>query len=96
MDLTIAYTLALKEGMDEYSFAGVDDFGEVLSRLVMHAQNLNSGLVCTGASERVLRSGESAEDLAMSILLKFLDPWTPLWLGLSRKASRPETRLSRI
>lgn len=60
--------------MEEYSFAGVDDFGEVLSRLVMHAQNLNAGLVCAGARERVLRSGESAEDLAMSVLLKFLDP----------------------
>lgn len=60
--------------MKEYSFAGIDDFGEVLSRLVMHAQNLNSGLVCAGARERVLRSGESAEDLAMSVLLKFLDP----------------------
>jgi DNA-directed RNA polymerase specialized sigma24 family protein len=59
--------------MKEYSFASID-FGEVLSRLVMHAQNLNSGLVCAGARERVLRSGESAEDLAMSVLLKFLDP----------------------
>lgn len=47
--------------MKEYSFAGVDDFGEVLNRLVMHAQNLNAGLVCAGARERVLSSGESAE-----------------------------------
>lgn len=64
---------AQKEGMKEYSFAGVDDFGEVLNRLVMHAQNLNAGLVCAGARERVLPGGESAEDLAMSVLLKFMN-----------------------
>lgn len=60
--------------MKEHSFAGVDDFAEVLNRLVMHAKNLNAGLVCAGAWERVLPGGESAEDLAMSVLLKFLDP----------------------
>jgi DNA-directed RNA polymerase specialized sigma24 family protein len=63
-----------KERMTEYSFAGVDDFGEVLNRLVVHAQNLNAGLVCSGLRERVLGGGESAEDLAMTVLLKFLDP----------------------
>src|SRR5207237_357774 len=40
-----------KERMTEYSFTGVDDFGEVLNRLVMHAQNLNGGLVCSGVRE---------------------------------------------
>jgi len=40
----------------------------------MHAQNLNAGLVCAGAKERVLPGGESAEDLAMSVLLKFINP----------------------
>jgi len=63
-----------KERMNEYSFVGVNDFGEVLNRLVMHAQNLNAALVCAGARERVLSGGESAEDLAMSVLLKFMDP----------------------
>ena len=77
---------AQKEGMKEYSFAGVDDFGEVLNRLVMHAQNLNVGLVCAGARERVLPGGESAEDLAMT---------HPL-LGQIRKGSQRRTKLSRI
>lgn len=63
-----------KERMKEYSFTGVDDFGEVLNRLVLHAQNLNTGLVCAGATERVLPGGDSAEDLAMSVLVKFIDP----------------------
>jgi DNA-directed RNA polymerase specialized sigma24 family protein len=63
--------------MTEYSFAGVDDFGEVLNRLVIHARNLNAGLVCSGVRERVLAGGESAEDLAMAVLLKFLDPLEP-------------------
>jgi hypothetical protein len=66
-----------KERMTEYSFAGVDDFGEVLNRLVMHAQNLNAGLLCSGLRERVLAGGESAEDLAMAVLLRFLDPVYP-------------------
>ena len=60
--------------MKDYSFAGVDDFGEILNRLVMHAQNLNAGLVCAGLRERVLSGGESAEDLAMIVLLKFMNP----------------------
>jgi DNA-directed RNA polymerase specialized sigma24 family protein len=60
--------------MQEYSFAGVDDFGEVLNRLVLYAQNLSAGLVCTGAVEKALRGGDGAEDLAMSVLCKFIDP----------------------
>jgi DNA-directed RNA polymerase specialized sigma24 family protein len=63
-----------KELMKEYSFAGVDDFGEVLNRLVLYAQNLNAGLVCAGATTRILPGGDGAHDLAMSVLLKFIDP----------------------
>jgi len=59
--------------MSEYSFAGVD-FGEVLERLVLYAQNLNVGLVCAGLDEKILTGGDSAEDLAMTVLLKFMDP----------------------
>jgi DNA-directed RNA polymerase specialized sigma24 family protein len=66
--------LALQERMQEYSFAGVNDFGEVLDRLVLYAQNLGAGLVCTGAMERSLPGGDGAEDLAMSVLCKFIDP----------------------
>jgi hypothetical protein len=50
------------------------DFDVVLSRLVLYAQSLNAALVCVGLKERVLPGGESAEDLAMATLLKFLDP----------------------
>ncbi len=60
--------------MQEYSFAGVDDFGEILNRLVLHAQNLNAGLVCVGLTTRILPGGDGAHDLAMSVLLKFVDP----------------------
>src|SRR5260370_10871713 len=75
MELSKSHILSPpKELMKEYSFAGVDDFGEDLNRLVMHAKTLNAGLVCAGARERVLPGGESAEDLAMSVLLKFVDP----------------------
>src|SRR6266404_5656261 len=59
--------------MSEYSFADVD-FGEVLDRLVVYAQNLNVGLVCAGLDEKVLTGGDSAEDLAMGVLQKFIDP----------------------
>lgn len=59
--------------MSEYSFADVD-FGEVLDRLVVYAQNLNVGLVCAGLDEKVLTGGDSAEDLAMAVLQKFIDP----------------------
>jgi DNA-directed RNA polymerase specialized sigma24 family protein len=75
MQLSGSHILSLpKERMKEYSFAGVDDFGEVLNRLVMYAQHLNVGLVCVGAKEKVVSGGESAEDLAMGVLLKFMDP----------------------
>jgi DNA-directed RNA polymerase specialized sigma24 family protein len=59
--------------VSDYSFAGVD-FGEVLERLVLYAQNLNVGLVCTGLDEKILTGGDSAEDLSMTVLQKFIDP----------------------
>jgi len=59
--------------MTESSFAAVD-FEEVLNRLVLYAQSLSAAVVCVGLQERILPGGESAEDLAMATLLKFLDP----------------------
>src|SRR5437588_1667890 len=50
------------------------DFAAVLYRLVLYAQSLSSALVCVGLQEKVVAGGESAEDLAMSTLRKFLDP----------------------
>lgn len=50
------------------------DFAAVLYGLVLYTQSLSSALVCIGLQERVVPGGESAEDLAMSTLLKFLDP----------------------
>ena len=50
------------------------DFAAVLYGLVSYAQSLSSALVCIGLQERVVPGSESAEDLAMSTLLKFLDP----------------------
>jgi len=59
--------------MTDPSFDAVD-FEEVLDRLVLYAQSLSAAVVCVGLRERVLKGGESAEDLAMATLLKFLDP----------------------
>ncbi len=50
------------------------DFAAVLYGLVSYAQSLSSALVCIGLQEKVVSGGDSAEDLAMSTLLKFLDP----------------------
>jgi DNA-directed RNA polymerase specialized sigma24 family protein len=50
------------------------DLVAVLYGLVLYAQSLSSALVCMGLQEKVVPGGESAEDLAMSTLLKFLDP----------------------
>ena len=50
------------------------DFAVVLYGLTLYAQSLSSALVCMGLQERVVSGGESAEDLAMATLLKFLDP----------------------
>lgn len=50
------------------------DLVAVLYGLVLYAQSLSSALVCMGLQERVVPGGDSAEDLAMSTLLKFLDP----------------------
>jgi len=61
--------LAPKERMKEYFLLLVyDNFGEFSIGFVMHAQNLNAGLVARARKERVLPGGESAEDLAMSVL----------------------------
>jgi uncharacterized protein YeaO (DUF488 family) len=79
-----------KGGMTDHSFATVD-FGEVLNRLVMYAQNLNTALVCVGVRERVMPGGESAEDLAMSVLVKFVDP-SDSSVAWSDQKGEPTTR----
>lgn len=59
--------------MSRVSLSGVD-LEEVLDRLVLHAQNLSTGALCLGLGEVALPGGESAGDLAMATLEKFLDP----------------------
>ena len=50
------------------------DIEEVLDRLTLYAQNLTGAFVCLGLDEIALPGGESAGDLALATLLKFLDP----------------------
>jgi hypothetical protein len=50
------------------------NFEELLRRLTLHAQSLSTAMVCVGLDEAVLPGGESAEDLAITTLMKFLDP----------------------
>jgi DNA-directed RNA polymerase specialized sigma24 family protein len=62
--------------MPQPSFEKVD-FREVLYRLTQHAQNLSAAFVCLlplEKVEKVMRGGESAGDLAMEVITKFLDP----------------------
>jgi DNA-directed RNA polymerase specialized sigma24 family protein len=59
--------------MAETSFADVN-FGEVLERLTLHAQNLSTALLCVGLVEKVLPGGDSAADLAYATVFKFIDP----------------------
>jgi len=59
--------------MAETSLIAVD-IEEVLNRLTIHAQNLIGGALCLGLDEIALPGGESAGDLAIATVLKFLDP----------------------
>jgi len=75
--------------MTDPSFDAVD-FDEVLHRLVLYAQSLSAAMVCVGLRERVLSGGESAEDLAMATLLKFLDS-SNLSVKWSEQKAQPTT-----
>ena len=67
------------------------DLEAVLYGLVLYAQSLSSALVCIGLQEKVVPGGESAEDLARSTLLKFLDPANSS-VTWSKEKSQPTTR----
>jgi DNA-directed RNA polymerase specialized sigma24 family protein len=67
------------------------DFAAVLYGLVSYAQSLSSALVCIGLQEKVVPGGESAEDLAMSTLLKFLDP-ADSSVSWSKEKGQPTTK----
>jgi DNA-directed RNA polymerase specialized sigma24 family protein len=66
------------------------DFTAVLYGLVAHAQSLSSALVCLDLHEHVVCGGETGADLAMSTIVKFLDPadTTVAW---SKEKGEPTT-----
>ncbi len=62
--------------MTELSLTEVD-LEEVLHRLTVYARNLITASTCRSGEEVVLPGGDSPQDLASAILLKFLDPQDP-------------------